>query len=241
LKTSPAEQRVAWVTGASGGLGCALTETLLEKGWRVTASYHRENIHPASEKLHLVQLDVTRSDDVTRVSEEVLAHWGRLDVLINNAGIIADGPLWNLSEEEWDRAMSVNLKGAWHCAKAAAKSMIVQSSGHIVQIASFAARSGPAGQSNYAAAKAGLIGMTQSLAQELGPHQIQVNAILPGVLETQMTRDLSPARLGKLIADNTLKRLNTTREVAEFICFLVGMRNVSGQVFQLDSRISRWT
>jgi 3-oxoacyl-[acyl-carrier protein] reductase len=118
--------------------------------------------------------------------------------------------------------------------------MSAQRSGHIVNVASFSARQGPCGQANYAAAKAGLIGLTESLAREVGACNIQVNAVLPGVLPTAMTARLSRERTAELVAANALRRLNSTEEVARFIAFLVTLRDISGQVFQLDSRIARW-
>jgi 3-oxoacyl-[acyl-carrier protein] reductase len=119
--------------------------------------------------------------------------------------------------------------------------MLKQRDGHIINISSFSARCGPAGQANYAAAKAGLIGLTTSLAREAGSRNIRVNAVLPGVLPTPMTAGLSEARLRELAAANGLGRLNSAAEVARFIAFLATTQNISGQLFQLDSRIGRWT
>jgi 3-oxoacyl-[acyl-carrier protein] reductase len=137
----------------------------------------------------------------------------------------------------------VNLRGAFLCSRAVIPGMAERGDGSIVNVASFSGRTGPAGQANYAAAKSGLFGLTQSLAAELGPPErggIRVNAVLPGVLDTPMTRSLSPGQRESLIEANVLKRMNSLDEVARFMVFLAGMRNVSGQLFQLDSRIAPW-
>jgi 3-oxoacyl-[acyl-carrier protein] reductase len=155
--------------------------------------------------------------------------------------VTADALSWQLSEEDWDRVLAVNLKGAFLCAQAALRPILRQRNGHIINIGSFSGRAGQLGQANYAAAKAGLIGLTESLAKEVGSRNVRVNAVLPGVLPTSMTAKLSEAQLAEYAAANALGRINSLTEVAQFIVFLATMQNVSGQVFQLDSRIARWT
>jgi 3-oxoacyl-[acyl-carrier protein] reductase len=188
-----------------------------------------------------VALDVTQPGQPERVVAEVLARWGRLDALVNNAGVTADALFLQLREAEWDRVLSVNLKGAMACARAAVWPMLRQRGGHIINIGSFAARGGRPGQAAYAAAKAGLIGLTQSLAAEAGSRNVRVNIVFPGVLATPMTADLSADALAALLGRSVLRRANTVEEVARFVVHLAGMENVSGQVFQLDSRPARWT
>ncbi len=185
-------------------------------------------------------LDVTRPGEAERAVADVLAWWGRLDALINNAGVTADALLSHLTEADWDRVVAVNLTGAMRCARAAAGPLSASGRGHIVNIGSYAGRSGGRGQAAYAAAKAGLIGLTQALAAELAGRNVRVNAVLPGVLPTRLTAGLSPEARQRLQAANLLNRFNVIPEVARFVVFLVGMENVSGQLFQLDSRPARW-
>jgi 3-oxoacyl-[acyl-carrier protein] reductase len=241
MSVSTQDGRVALVTGAAGGLGTELAREFVAQGWRVVAGWHRCAISFEHERVLPVRLDVTDRDAVEAAVGEVLARWGGIDVLVSNAGLTADGLTARLTDAQWDRVLAVNLKGAFHCARAVLPSMIRRREGHIIHVSSFSARCGHAGQSNYAAAKAGVIGLTESLAREVGKRDVRVNCVLPGVLPTAMTASLSPDRLAELAADSVLGRINSPGEVARFIVFLAGMRNVSGQVFQLDGRIGRWT
>jgi 3-oxoacyl-[acyl-carrier protein] reductase len=146
-----------------------------------------------------------------------------------------------MSDDDWHRVLDVNLKGAFLCAQAALRPMLKQRDGHILNISSFGGRVGRAGQANYAASKAGLIGLTQALAKEAGSRNVRVNAVLPGFLRTRLVGDLTEEQLAAHAASNALGRLNEFAEVARFVTFLAGMRNVSSQVFQLDSRIGPWS
>ena len=230
------------ITGAAGGLGRALTGAFLTAGWRVAAGQHRAEVYQPTETLRPLKLDVTNAAQVKAAVAEVLAAWGRIDVLVNNAGLTADGTIAGLSIEDWQRVLEVNLKGAFLCAQAVLQPMMFdQRDGHIINLSSFAAKNGHAGQANYVAAKAGLVGLTQSLAKEAGRRNVRVNAIFPGVLETPMTTHLTPEQRKTLAGDNALGRSTTLEEVATFVVHLAGMKNVSGQVFQLDSRIGAWT
>jgi 3-oxoacyl-[acyl-carrier protein] reductase len=186
-------------------------------------------------------LDVTAADSVSAAFAETLARFGRLDALINNAGIARDALVAQMSDDDWHRVLDVNLKGAFLCAQAALRPMLKQRDGHILNISSFGGRVGRAGQANYAASKAGLIGLTQALAKEVGSRNVRVNAVLPGFLRTRLVGDLTEEQLAAHAASNALGRLNEFAEVARFVTFLAGMRNVSGQVFQLDSRIGPWS
>lgn len=233
--------KVVLITGAAGGLGQALTGAFAAAGWRVAAGFHRTPIPATSDAVWPVALDVTEPERATQAVGAVVERWGRLDALVNNAGATADAAFFQIADADWDRVLAVNLKGAMACARAAVWPMIRQRSGHIVNVSSFAARAGTRGQAAYAAAKAGLIGLTQSLAAELGSRNVRVNAVLPGVLPTAMTAGLDPEARERLVAGNLLRRMNSVDEVAAFIVFLTGMQNVSAQVFQLDSRPARWT
>jgi len=205
-------------------LARAIATRLEEAGWLVFSPGRAE-------------LQVSSADSVAAYFQSLP---GPLDLLVNNAGITQDGPFARMAEEAWDQVLDTNLKGAFLCAQAALKGMIKQRRGHIVQIGSFSALRPPVGQANYAAAKAGLIGLTQSLAQEVGSRNVRVNCILPGFMETRMTRDLPAAALDRAREMHALGRFNTVEDAARFVEFLHTMGTVSGQVFQLDSRLAPW-
>ena len=238
--TSGPNSKVVLVTGAAGGLGRGLVAEFVAQGWRVAAAYHRSAIPEETDQIWPAKLNVTDRDQIQSVVKQLVARWGRVDSLVNNAGVTADGLVSQMNDGDWDRVVDVNLKGAFLCSQAVLPTMLKQRDGHIINVASFAAR-GQRGQANYAAAKAGMIGLTESLAKEVGSRNIRVNAILPGVLPTPMTANLTEAQLNELSAANALRRLNSVTEVARFTAFLATMQNISGQVFPLDSRIGRWT
>jgi 3-oxoacyl-[acyl-carrier protein] reductase len=224
---SSAEKTVV-ITGAAGGLGRALADEFTRQLWNVAAASRQ-------------MLDVTDSNGVRKFISEIIERHGRIDCLVNNAGVTADSLLSQMSDEEWERVLNVNLRGAFLCARAAARQMAKQRDGHIITISSFGARRGPAGQANYAAAKAGLVGLTQSLAKELGSRNVRANTVFPGVMPTGMTAKMPAGQLKELAEANALGRINSVEEVARFIVFLASTQNISGQVFQLDSRIAPWT
>jgi len=218
-------QPVALITGGEGELAQAVHAELESLGWLVYAPSRRE-------------MDVTDKAQAQRV----IGALGRLDLLIHNAGITRDSLMLKMTEVQFSEVLDVHLKGAFLCSQAALKLMLKQRFGHIVQIGSYSALSGPSGQANYAAAKAGLIALTQSTAAEYGSRGIRANCVLPGFLDTKMTRHLLADEMirERVLEANTLGRLSTVTDAARFIAFLHTMENVSGQVFQLDSRISRW-
>ena len=213
----------------------------IAQGWRVAAGFHRENTHTETDQLWPLRLDVTSRENVEEAIAQVLFGWQRVDLLINNAANTADNLSWQLSDDDWQRVLDVHLKGAFLCSQAVLRPMMKQRDGHILNIASFSARTGNRGQANYAAAKAALLGLTTSLAKEVGSRNVRVNALLPGVLPTSMTASLTPEQLAAFAAANALGRINDLAEVARFAAFLAGTQNISGQFFQLDSRIARWT
>ncbi len=233
--------RVVVVTGAGGGLGQALTGEFAAQGWRVMAGFRTAPPETSADSVWNVQLDVTSPTSAAESVAAVLERWGRIDALVNNAGATQDALSFQIEEDLWDRILDVNLKGAFICSKAVCRAMMKQRDGHIINVSSFSGRSGQIGQANYAAAKAGLFGLTASLARELGSRNVRVNAVLPGVLPTKMTAALSAETVEQLAAANALGRINSPPEVARFIVFLAGTRNISGQIFQLDSRIAPWT
>ncbi len=217
---------VALITGGSGDLAQAIRAELESQGWLVHAPSRQE-------------MDVTDKAQVQRV----IGALGQLDLLIHNAGITRDSLVLKMSETDFSDVLNVHLKGAFLCSQAALKIMIKQRQGHLIQIGSYSALCGPTGQANYAAAKAGLIALTQSLAAEYGPRGIRANVILPGFLDTKMTRHLlnDEAQHQRILNSHTLGELTTPQDTARFIAFLHTLPAISGQVFQLDSRISRWT
>jgi len=233
--------KVVLITGAGGGLGSALTTEFTRGGWQVISGFRQEAPEPSSPGVFNVNLDVTRTEELNESITALTKRFTRIDALINNAGATADATLAQLNEDDWDRVLDVNLSGAFACARAVSRPMMRQREGHIINISSHAGRRGARGQANYAAAKAGLLGLTHSLARELGSRNVRVNAVLPGVLPTKMTAQLSAEQMEGFAQANTLGRINSLDEVARFIVFLTSTRNISGQVFQLDSRIAPWT
>ena len=185
-----ADPPVVLVTGAAGGLGRALALAFHDAGWRVAAAGHSTLPEGLPETAWRGTLDVRSPDSVAATVGAVLDRWGRLDALVNNAGVNLDRLLLQTDADDWQAVIDVSLKGAFLCSRAALGPMSRQGSGLILNVASHAARSGPAGQSAYAAAKAGLIGLTLALAREVGASGIRVNAVLPGVLPTAMTSGL---------------------------------------------------
>ncbi len=210
---------VAVITGGEGDLASAIRESLEAAGYEVHAPGRSE-------------LDVSKSSSVASFFNEIQ----QLDLLINAAGTVRDGPFLKMSEDSWNEVIKVNLKGTFLCCQAAAKIMAKQRSGHLIQIGSYSAIHPPAGQANYAAAKAGVIGLTKSLAKEFGKRNIRANCVLPGFLETKMTAEMSQAAIDTAKEKHSLGRFNTLEEAAKFITFLADTGHISGQVFQLDSR-----
>jgi len=213
--TSP----VAVITGGDGDLAREIDRALRESGFHVSS--------PGRDRL-----DVRHATSV----DGFFSGLERIDLLVNNAGITMDGPFARMSESDWDAAVDTNLRGAFLCSRAALRLMTRARSGHIVHVGSYSALRPPPGQANYAAAKAGLTGLTKSLAAEYGPRNIRVNCVLPGFLETRMTASLQEKAIAAARDRHVLGRFNTVTDAARFIAFLDGMAHVSGQVFQLDSR-----
>lgn len=232
--------KTAFVTGAATGLGAGIVAELLAQGWQVAAAWHERPLADA-ERVFPIQLDVAKRESVALAVDAVLKRFGRIDLLVNNAGYNHNALLAQFDSEEWDKVLDANLRGAFLCSQAVIRTMLKQRAGHIINISSFAARSGPRGQTAYTAAKAALIGFTQALAKEAGSRNVCVNAILPGVLPTTMTQGLPPEVMEEFAQANALGRINDIAEVARCIAFLAGTANISGQVFQLDSRIAPWT
>ena len=239
------EGRAAVVTGASRGIGRAIATQLARLGAGVVINYRTnaeaaaqvvEEITAAGGTAEAVEADVARAEAVEALFRGALARFGRCDILVNNAGIIRDNLLLRLEAADFDAVLETNLKGAFLCARAALKPMLRQRFGRIVNLSSVVGLHGNAGQTNYAAAKAGLIGLTRSLAKEVGSRQITVNAVAPGFIETDITAHLGDATRTALLERIPLGRLGTVEDVAGLVGFLCtpAAGYITGQVIAVD-------
>ncbi len=236
--------QVALVTGASRGIGRAIALKLASEGAFVIATATSESgasttaeaIAAQGGKGKAVKLDVSRPDEVEALFQAIVAEQGRLDILVNNAGITRDGLLLRMKEEEWDSVLDTNLKGAFLCTKAAAKVMTKARYGRIVNISSVVGEMGNPGQVNYCASKAGMFGMTKSVARELAKRNVTVNAVAPGFIETDMTAVLPEKAREALLQQIPLERLGSPEDVANAVYFLVSplANYITGQVLSVN-------
>lgn len=237
--------KVAVVTGAGRGIGRAIALKLSKLGASVIINY-RSSIKEAQELIdeikagggnaEAVQGDVSSLEDAEKVIKFAVEKFGRLDILVNNAGITKDTLLLRMKEEDFDKVLEVNLKGVFNCTKHASAIMLKQKSGRIINISSVIGLIGNAGQANYAAAKAGIIGFTKSIAKELGGRGITVNAIAPGFISTDMTEVLSDKVKEKLLESVPLRKLGSPEDVANLAGFLASdnASYITGQVINVD-------
>lgn len=228
--------KTAFVTGASRGIGRAVATALEGAGARVAwVSSSGEG----KGELNL-KCDVSQPGEVEAAVGETLAAFGGLDILVNNAGIARDQLLMRMGEQDWDLVLDVNLKGAFNCIKAASKPMMKARWGRIISMSSIVGLSGQAGQSNYAASKAGLIGLTKSAAKELGSRGITCNAIAPGFIETDMTAGLPQEMRDRVLNTAPLGRLGTAEDIAGAVLFLAGdeAAYITGQVLVIDGGLT---
>ncbi|MCX6031023.1 MAG: 3-oxoacyl-[acyl-carrier-protein] reductase [Chloroflexi bacterium] len=237
--------KIALVTGGSRGIGAAIAAELAGQGATVVVN-HRESagqaeavvaqIIAAGGQALTLQADVSKLDDAQRLVKETLDRFGRLDILVNNAGTTRDTLLLMMSEEAWDVVIGTNLKSAYNCSKAALRPMFKQRFGRIINITSVSGLAGQAGQTNYSASKAGLIGFTKSLAKEAGPRGITVNAVAPGFVPTALTDVLTEEQKKLAIAATPLGRFAKPEEIAYAVAFLASDRAafITGQVLSVD-------
>jgi 3-oxoacyl-[acyl-carrier protein] reductase len=237
--------KVALVTGGSRGIGRAICLRLAGAGAFVVVNYAR-NEEAARQTLRLIgetggeaealRFDVADHKAATEAIAALIKRKGRIDILVNNAGESRDGLLVRMKEPDWDRVIDTNLKGAFNCCRAVAYTMMKQRSGRIVNVSSIVALSGNAGQANYSASKAGLVGLTKSLARELAPRAICVNAVAPGLIDTDMTSALTEAQREKVLSEIPLSRLGTPDDVAGVVLFLASDEAgyITGQVFGVN-------
>ena len=218
--------KVVMVTGGSRGIGRACAVAFAKAGATVVLSYAgneaaaEEAVRLAGSKAKAVKFDVRDTAACTKAIEDVVAEHGRLDVLVNNAGVAVDGLSMRVRDEDWDLQLDTNLKGAFALARAAARPMMKQRSGAIVNLVSVVGEMGNAGQVAYAASKAGLVGLTKALARELASRHIRVNAVSPGFIETDMTSKVPAEMRTRLLDSIPLARLGTADEVAQSVLFL---------------------
>jgi len=237
-------QKVALVTGGGQGIGRVIADNLAKMGAHtVLGDVNLENAEKAAKNIRdnggkatAVLLNVMDPVNVRQVFDLIGKEFKPLDILVNNAGITKDGLFIRMKEDDWDRVLAVNLKGSFLCGQQAAKQMMKQRSGSIVNIASIVGVMGNPGQANYSASKAGLIGLTKTMARELAPRNITVNAIAPGFIDTDMTRVLDDKIRDKLIEQIPLARLGLPADIAHSVAFLVsGQSNyITGQVINVN-------
>jgi 3-oxoacyl-[acyl-carrier protein] reductase len=232
------------VTGGARGIGFAIASELAKDGCAVVisdilaemAQESTARLTSGGAKALAVCGDVSKADDVERMFDKTLEEFGRVDVLVNNAGVTRDNLLLRLDEKDWDLVLDINLKGAFLCTKAASKSMMKNRWGRVVNIASVVGLMGNAGQANYSASKAGLIGLTKSCAKELASRNITVNAVAPGYIQTEMTEKLPAEVKEGLLSVVPLKRPGTPLDVARVVSFLASDKAeyLTGQVIHCD-------
>jgi 3-oxoacyl-[acyl-carrier protein] reductase len=230
-ENAPTRNGVAVITGGTRGIGLAVAKRLAGDGYDVLLTYRgdaaaaaaaKDGLAGSGRQVEVIAADISTADGAGRAIEAAMQSLGRLDVLVNNAGITRDTLLMRMSDDDWDAVLTTNLKGAFLTTKAAIRPMLRQRSGRIVNITSVIGQVGNAGQANYAAAKAGLIGFTKSLAKEVGSRGITVNAIAPGFIDTRLTAALPDEMKTMLLERTPLNRFGTPDDVAGAVAFLVG-------------------
>ena len=239
------ENKTVFVTGGSRGIGKEVALKFAEKGYNVVINYVSEktNIDKLKEEFEskgikslIVRADVTNKDEIEILVKKAIEEFGSIDVLVNNAGITRDGLLMRMNEEDFDKVIEINLKGTYIVTKVVTKYMMKKRRGSIINLSSVVGVSGNAGQCNYSASKAGIIGFTKSIAKELASRNIRANAVAPGFIETDMTAVLSEEVKENIYNQIPLKRMGTAKEVAELIYFLGSEKSsyITGQVINVD-------
>ena len=242
------KDKVAIVTGGTKGIGRATSLLLAEQGAKVVSNFSKdvgaaENLmNEAKSKrlsLGLFKADVTQLDQAKEMVEETFAQYGKIDILVNNVGLVRDNFLMLMSDEDWDSLLRTNLTGLFYCCRAVIRKMIPQRSGKIINISSISGILGTAGQTNYAATKGGMISFTKSLARELGPFNIHVNAVAPGLIESEVVSRMPKEKLNAIIKSSSLGRIGKPEDVAQAVLFLASdySNYITGQTIVVDGGI----
>jgi len=237
--------KTAIITGAGRGIGKAIALKLAQCGANIVindiptstdADKTAEEIISSGGRAIVCKGDVRNADDVENVVKEAVNQFGTVDILVNNAGITRDNLIMRMSEKDWDDVLDINLKGAFNCIKAVTRIMLKQRSGKIVNIASVVGVMGNVGQANYSASKAGLIGLTKSVAREFASRGINCNAVAPGFIQSEMTERLPESVKEEYLKNIPLKRFGTVNDVANVVAFLVSddAKYITGQVLHID-------
>jgi len=243
----PFDDKVAFITGASQGIGRACAMVLAEAGATVVlASRNLDNLRSVAQEIQKssgeavralpLALDVAREDSIREAFQKGIEHFGKIDILVNNAGITRDGLLLRMKRQDWEEVMNTNLTAAYLCIQQVLPGMIRRRQGRIINIVSVVAQMGNAGQANYAASKAGIIGLTRAVAQEVASRNVTVNAVAPGFIETAMTEAISPEAREKLTSRIPLQRLGQVSDVAHAVKFLASddAGYITGQVVNVN-------
>lgn len=238
------ENKVAIITGASRGIGKVIAEETAKAGAKtVCVSRSLSDVEKVAKNINeqgftaiAMACDITNGEQFQKLVKSVNENFGSVDILVNNAGVTKDGLIMRMSEEDWDVVINTNLKGAFNGTKAVTRHMMKQRSGHIINISSVVGLTGNAGQANYAASKAGLIGLTKATAKELASRGITANCIAPGYIETDMTNQLPEKTKNALIEQIPLGRIGQAKDIAAMVCFLASedAGYITGQTFTVD-------
>ncbi len=237
--------KVAIITGGAAGIGRAITKTLASYGAKVVINYNRsaeaaeslqKEIESSGGEALIVQADISKFADAEKLVLATIERFGTIHILVNNAGITDDALILRMNETQFDRVIDTNLKGVWNVTKHAAKTLLKSGYGRVINISSVSGVLGNAGQTNYSAAKAGVIGLTKALAREFASREVTVNAVAPGFIETDMTRKLSDDIRNQWQAQIPLKRFGQDTEVAEVVAFLASPRGayITGHTLEVD-------